>query len=121
MARRHITVVVSDEQAEMLTQMASEQGESLSAYVRGRLMAKDNLEAEFRALQTSLIATIHETARQAPTSQEASTTQPSGGGIDAKAMGMLVEMLMHLRTLGNPTKNQAIRAEVARMGFEQFN
>lgn len=126
MAKRHITVVVSDEQAEMLAQLAFEQGESLSAYVRGRLMAKENLEAEFRALQSTLVATIHETIAKTPetapmTGQGTTGTPPAGGALDGKAMGLLVEILLHLRALSNPQKIQAIRAEVGRLGYEQFN
>lgn len=127
MASRHISVVVSEEQAEMLTQMAAEHGESLSSYVRGRIMAKDNLEEEFRLLQAGLIAAIHDSARAAQAStSEASTAAPvttaateSGTGTP-QLSGALIETLLHLRALGDPSKNRSIRAEVTRLGFTPF-
>jgi len=108
---------MQDEQADMLAMMASEQGESLSAFVRGRVFARDSLEAELQALQTSLLAAIGEATR--------GITRPSENpvistGSDPRMMGLLVEILLQLRSLSNPGKTQAVRAEVARLGFAPF-
>ncbi|WP_045764094.1 hypothetical protein [Xanthomonas albilineans] len=118
MAKRHITIPVSDEQAEMLAQMAAEQGESLASYVRSRIFARESLEAEFQALQSSLLAALTDWMRQAPGKAEdgAKTSLTD----DTEAIGMLVEMLLHMRGLSNPSKVQAVRAEVVRLGYQPF-
>lgn len=125
MAKRHISIPVSDDQAEMLGQMAAEQGESLASYVRGRIFAKDSLEAEFHALQSSLLAVIGEGLRQQTNAaveapKTASVAAPASTVMDPQMMGLLLEILLLLRTQSNPTKMQAIHAEVARMGFKPY-
>lgn len=117
MAKRHITIPMSDEQAEMLAQMAAEQGESLSAFVRGRIFARESMEAEFQALQSSLLAAISQRDERPA---ESSGQAPPGGGIDAKALGAIVETLLLMRTLSNPNNMQAVRAEMSRLGVQPF-
>jgi hypothetical protein len=101
----------------LLSQLAMENGESLAAYVRGRIFARDHWEDELHALQTSLLAAIGEATRgviRPPENPVIST------GSDPRLMGLLVEILLHLRSLSNPGKTQAVRAEVERLGFAPF-
>jgi len=106
-----------EDQAELLSQLAMENGESLAAYVRGRIFARDHWEDELHALQTSLLGAIGEATR--------GITRPSENpvinmGSDPRLMGLLVEILLQLRSLSNPGKTQAVRAEVERLGFAPF-
>lgn len=117
MGTRIVTLRMQDDQADMLAQMAAEQGESLSAFVRGRIFARESLEAEFQALQSSLLAAL---SQHRPTLTESAAPAPSGGARDPRAMGAIVETLLLMRSLSNPTKMQAVRAEVSRLGFQPF-
>lgn len=118
MAKRHITIPMHEDQAELLSQLAMENGESLAAYVRGRIFARDHWEDELHALQTSLLAAIGH-GLHSPSSESANTV--SSPNSDARLMGLLVEILLHLRGLSNPGKTQAVHAEVARLGFAPFS
>lgn len=93
MAKRHITIPMHEDQAELLSQLAMENGESLAAYVRGRIFARDHWEDELQALQTSLLAAIGERSRS-PSSASADTA--SSPISDPRLMGLLVEVLLHL-------------------------
>lgn len=117
MGTRIITLRLQDEQAEMLAMMAAEQGESLSAFLRGRIFARDSIETELHALQTSLLAAINEATSGVARSPESA----AGGAIsDPRLMGLLVEIVMLLRGMNPPTKVQVVRAEVERLGLLPF-
>lgn len=103
MAKRHITIPMHEDQAELLSQLAMENGESLAAYVRGRIFARDHWEDELHAPQTSLLAAISERSRS-PSSASANTV--SSPANDPRLMGLLVEILLHLRSLSNPGKRR---------------
>ena len=117
MAKRHITIPMHEDQAELLSQLAMENGESLAAYVRGRIFARDHWEDELHALQSSLLAAIGHDLH-GPSSASANTA--SSPTNDPRLMGLLVEILLQLRSLSNPGKTQAVRAEVERLGFAPF-
>ena len=117
MAKRHITIPMHEDQAELLSQLAMENGESLAAYVRGRIFARDHWEDELHALQTSLLAAIGEATRGITRPSENPVTSM---GSEPHLMGLLVEILLQLRSLSNPGKTQAVRAEVERLGFAPF-
>jgi hypothetical protein len=117
MAKRHITIPMHEDQAELLSQLAMENGESLAAYVRGRIFARDSIEEELQALQTSLLAAIGEATRGVSRTTESPATRADS---DPRTMGLLVEILLQLRSLSNPGKTQAVRAEVERLGFASF-
>lgn len=120
MGYRKLTVVVSDEQAEMLAQMAVEQGDSMSAFLRGRILARENMTEEFSALQSTLLAAIGE-AHRAPVSApvqaasvEAKATAPDG------QLAVVVEVLLLMRSMTQPTKVQAVHGELKRLGLEPY-
>ncbi len=117
MGTRIITLRLQDEQAEMLAMMAAEQGESLSAFLRGRIFARDSIETELHTLQTSLLAAINEATRGVTRSPESTAVSAIN---DPRLMGLLVEIVLLLRSLSNPGKTQAVRAEVERLGFAPF-
>lgn len=117
MAKRHITIPMHEDQAELLSQLAMENGESLAAYVRGRIFARDHWEDELHVLQSSLLAAIGERSRS---TSSASADTASSPATDPRLMGLLVEILLHLRSLNNPGKTQAVRAEMKRLGFAPF-
>lgn len=117
MAKRHITIPMHEDQAELLSQLAMESGESLAAYVRGRIFARNQWEDELHALQTSLLAAIGEATRGVYRATESPATHTDS---DPRTMGLLVEILLHMRSLSNPGKTQAVRAEMERLGFAPF-
>lgn len=117
MSYRKLTVVVSHDQAEMLAIQAAEAGESLSAFLRGRIFARDQWEEEFIGLRSTLLAAIGEGLRGV--SSPALTAASAGLG-DARLLGLLAETVMLLRGMNAPTKVQAVRAEVERLGLMPF-
>ncbi len=82
----------------------------MSAYLRDRLLANDNLEAEFRALQGALIATIHEVFRERQLPDKTTPNQ------DANT-ALVLEAVMLLRSLANPQTVSAVHAELRRRGI----
>lgn len=122
MAKRHISIPVNEEQADMLSQMAMEQGESLASFVRGRIFARDRLEDEFLSLRNTLLAAIGEGLRNhTPPSNTTPATAPNTSTAASESpMGLLLEILLLLRSLTNPTKVQAVRAEIERLGHKTY-
>lgn len=120
MAKVHITVPVSEEQREMLVQLSAEQGMSLAAFCRDRIMARENMAEEFAALQSTLLAAIGEAHRATasfPTktaSSEAKATAPDG------QLAAVVEVLLLMRSIAQPTKVQAVHGELKRLGLEPY-
>lgn len=124
MGYRKLTVVVSDDQAEMLAQMAVEQGESMSAFLRGRIFARENMTEEFAALQSTLLAAIGEGLRhhqQSPqqAAAEASASAPVTGPA-AGLVPMLAEVLLLMRAMAAPAKIQSVHGDIKRLGLEPF-
>lgn len=113
MAKRHITILMAEEQAEMLAQMAAEAGESLAAFVRQRIFARDAIEAELQALQSTLLAAITEAVRVPRTSETTSLAEGKG---DPRIVGLLMETVLLLRGMNPPTKVQTVHAEMKRRG-----
>lgn len=120
MARCHITIPVSEDQREMLVQLAEQQGQSLAAFCRDRIMARENMAEEFGALQSTLLAAIgesHRAAASAPApaaSSEAKATAPDG------QLAVVVEVLLLMRSMAQPTKVQAVHGELKRLGLEPY-
>lgn len=120
MARCHITIPVSEDQREMLVQLAEQQGQSLAAFCRDRIMARENMAEEFAALQSTLLAAIgesHRAAASAPApaaSSEAKATAPDG------QLAVVVEVLLLMRSMAQPTKVQAVHGELKRLGLEPY-
>jgi len=112
MTRRKLTIPVSDETYDLLQQLAYEQGQSLAAFCRDRIMAKENMAAEFGALQRTLAATIHEAVQH----RLAGTNQ----GDVADVSAMTAEVLLLLRSMVPPQKMQAAHGELRRIGMEPF-
>lgn len=119
MAKVHITIPVSEEQREMLVQLASEQSMSLAAFCRERIMARENLHAEFQALQTSVLAAIAEAGR----GQVAVTPSPQTKGeapTTSDLAPLVAEVLLILRSMTPPSKLPAVHGELRRLGMEPF-
>ncbi|WP_238533817.1 hypothetical protein [Xanthomonas phaseoli] len=111
---------MSEDQREMLVQLAEQQGQSLAAFCRDRIMARENMAEEFAALQSTLLAALGEAQRapvaapiQAPSS-EPRATAPGG------QMAVVVEVLLLMRSMAQPTKVQAVHGELKRLGLEPY-
>lgn len=120
MAKCHITIPVSEEQREMLVQLSAEQGMSLAAFCRDRIMAKENIAEELAALQSSLLAAIAE-------GQRSTVTAPApDSGVESKEvstvglMPVVAEVLLLMRSMAQPTKVQAVHGELRRLGMDPF-
>jgi len=112
MAKVHITIPVSEEQREMLVQLAAEQGVSLSAFCRNRIMERENMIDGFATLQRTLISTIHDASRQQMRSES------EGSSSEMKAM--ILEVLLLLRSMVPPQKVVAVGGELRRHGLSPF-
>jgi len=97
----------------MLVQLAYEQGQSMAAFCRDRIMARENLNDEFSSLQRTLIATIHDVVKHHPIG-----TNP--GDVNGAVQAMITEVLLLLRSLVPPQKMQAVHSELKRTGLEPF-
>ncbi|MBV6816159.1 hypothetical protein ACE15N_22470 (plasmid) [Xanthomonas campestris pv. passiflorae] len=120
MARCHITIPVSEDQREMLVQLAEQQGQSLAAFCRDRIMARENMAEEFAALQSTLLAALGE-AQRAPVAApiQAPSSEPRATAPDGQ-MAVVVEVLLLMRSMAQPTKVQAVHGELKRLGLEPY-
>lgn len=114
---RPFTVLFSQQQAEMLIDTAANEGVTISEFLRGRILAREDLEQAFGNLQSTLLAVVREgfQARE-------DTIKPGeqGEAYNPQVLGMLAEVLLLLRAASNPGKMQAVKAEVQRLGYEPF-
>lgn len=122
MAQRKLTIPVSSETYDLLQQMAYEQGESLAAFCRARIMARENLTDEFASLQRTVIAAVGDAVQQLPktTAQLPAESQKEQGGTPGSS-AMVAEVLLLLRSMVPPQKVQAVHGELKRIGLEPFS
>jgi len=113
MAKVHISIPVSEEQREILVQLAYENGQSLAAFCRERIMAKERLNEEFKALQSTLVAAISETGQQGMDNAKHSNDAANNPAI-------LAEVLLLLRSLVPPQKMLTVHGELKRIGLQPF-
>jgi len=112
-SQRKLTIPVSPETYDLLQQLAYEQGQSLAAFCRDRIMARERLEEAFAVLQKTLLAAIHD----AVTHQQNSEHK---GDDHASSHAMIAEILLLLRSMSTPQKMQPIHGELKRIGLEPF-
>jgi len=112
MAKVHISIPVSEGQREMLVQLAAENGMSLSAFCRDRIMAKEQLTDAFSTLQKTVMASIDAAVVQ---------RQPMPNGHGENNNAMLAEVLLLLRSMVPPQKMMAVHSELKRRGMTPFS
>jgi len=81
-------------------------GVPLGAYLRRRLDEQERLAEELGALRAAL--------------ERRACHQPTSDGLPAFAPGVLVELLLLLRTIANPQKVAMAQKEVERRGLETW-
>jgi len=113
MTQRKLTIPVSSETYDLLQQIAYEQGQSLAAFCRERIMAKERLNEEFKALQSTLVAAISETGQQGMDNAKHSNDAANNPAI-------LAEVLLLLRSLVPPQKMLTVHGELKRIGLQPF-
>jgi len=113
MTKRKLTIPVSSETYDLLQQLAYENGQSLAAFCRDRIMAKERLNEEFKALQSTLVAVISETGKPGM-----DNAKHNNSGADNPAI--ITEVLLLLRSLVSPQKMLTVHSELRRIGMEPF-
>lgn len=121
MPQRKLTIPVSSDTYDLLQQLAYEQGESLAAFCRARIMARENLSDEFSALQRTVIAAIGDAVKAPPVSSGAVDERRAGQGDQDANFAMVAEVLLILRSMVPPQKVQAVHGELKRLGVEPFS
>lgn len=110
---RTFSVKFPDDQAAMIEVLAAEQGQSLSTFIRERVLARDHLDQVLVQMQSGLHAAIHDGFRS---HDRADKTAPDPGTHTA----LLLEAVLLLRSLANPQKVSAAQAELQRLGVTPF-
>lgn|GEM_PF-3373024 len=110
---RTFSIKFSDDQATLIELLAAEHGQTLSEYIRERVLAKDDLRETLAHMQSGLHAAIGEGFRQRE--QAGPSTTPN----DAQTT-LLLETVLRLRALSNPTTTAAIFAEMKRLGVTPY-
>lgn len=107
---RTFSIKFSDEQAAYIEVLAAEQGQTLSAFIRERVFAKDELHELLGHMQTGLHAAIWEASNQLHRTDK-TTSDPDANN------ALMLEAVMLLRSLTNPQTVSAVHAELRRRGI----
>lgn len=110
---RTFSVKFPDDQAAYIEVLAAERGQSLSAFIREQVMAKDHLHHVLVQMQSGLHAAIDEGFRS---SDRADKTASDSGTNTA----LLLEAVLLLRSLANPQTVSAAQAELRRLDIAPF-
>lgn len=110
---RTFSVKFPDDQAAYIEVLAAERGQSLSAFIREQVMAKDHLHHLLVQMQSGLHAAIDEGFRQR---HQTDKTMPGQDGHTA----LLLEIVLRMRAGSNPTATTAVFAEMKRLGVTPF-
>lgn len=110
---RTFSIKFSDDQAAMIELLAAEHGQTLSHYIRERVLAKDDLRETLVHMQSGLHAAIGEGFRQHAPAAKTMTDADTH-------TALLLETVLRLRALSNPTTTNAIFAEMKRQGVTPY-
>lgn len=93
----------------MIEMLAADSGQTISEFIRERVLSKEDIREELMALQRMVAALVGE-ARQARPEQSDQVADNA----------LLLETVLRLRALSNPTTTAAIFAELKRQGVTPY-
>lgn len=106
---RTFSVKFPKDQAVMIEMLAADSGQTISEFIRERVLSKEDIRDELMALQRMVVALAGEARRAHP-------EHPDQVADNA----LLLETVLRLRALSNPTTTAAIFAEMKRQGMTPY-
>lgn len=116
-----INIRLNIEKQAIFEDEAARQGKKLATYLRERLESDDAARVELEALRHELGAGLAAIRHAIEDNRKRGAAAPAGtaapGQIDT---GLLLEMVLLLRTIGGPEKMKVAQSELKRQGFNSW-
>ncbi len=106
---RTFSVKFPKDQAVMIEMLAADSGQTISEFIRERVLAREDMREELMVLQRMVVAL----AAEARSPHPADSASPADSAL-------LLETVLRLRALSNPTATAAIFAEMKRQGVMPY-